>query len=79
MPFGGSNTYVYGMEAGRCHYASKVVDPKGVVVQTGGDCRVPQALVNGDLLGHFFGQDTSPGKEATLAQQTKIESDYCQK
>ncbi|HEY5475393.1 MAG TPA: hypothetical protein VIK11_01645 [Tepidiformaceae bacterium] len=82
MPFGGTNTYVvtvFGMEAGNCHYASKVVDPKGGVVQSGGDCRVPQALVNGDLLGHFFGQDAGPGKEATLAQQTKIETDYCQK
>ena len=42
MPFGGTNTYVvtvFGMEAGKCHYASKVVDPKGAVIQNGGDCR----------------------------------------
>lgn len=82
MPFQEQFTYVIsvlGIENGKCHYTSKVVDQNGTVVQSEVDCKVPKELVTSDVLGHFFGQDKASGKEAIKAQQDKIESDYCTK
>lgn len=78
-PFPGDNIYVitvFGLENSKCHYAVKVVDKNGVVVQGGPpeiDCNVPEELISNDVLLHLFGADT----EKTLAEQTKIETDYC--
>ena len=85
MPFPGNNTYVitvFGVENGDCHYAIKVVDQNGVVVQGGAggiDCKVPKGLITEDVLGHLFGVDKAAGKEAVKATQDKIEADYCKK
>lgn len=81
MPFPGNNTYVntmFGIEDGKCHYTLKVVDQKGVVLM-GIDCKVPKELITEDILGHVFGADEVPGKEKVLAEQNKIEADYCKK
>jgi len=80
MPFPGNSTYivtVFGVENGKCHYAIKVVGQNGAVLRSGGDCKVPSELITEDVLGHLFGNDKTPGKEKTLAEQTKIETDYC--
>lgn len=85
MPFLGNNTYViavFGVENGNCHYAVKVVDQGGVVVQGGAggvDCKVPKGLITEDVLGHLFGADKVAGKEAVKVAQDKIEADYCTK
>jgi hypothetical protein len=73
---------VLGVENGKCHYTVKIVDQNGVAIQGGPpgvDCKVPKELMSDDVLGHLFGMDTAPGKEQTLAEQTKIETDYCNK
>lgn len=80
MPFMGTNTLVitvFGIENDKCHYVSKVIDKNGAEIFSGTDCSVPKELITEDLFGHFFGQDKAPGKEKTLAEQTKIEADYC--
>ncbi len=83
MPFPGNSTYVitvFGVESGNCHYAVKVTDQNGVAVQGGAggiDCRVPKVLINSDVLDHLFGVDKASGKESILAEQNKIEADYC--
>lgn len=82
MPFMGTDTLVitvFGIENNKCHYVSKVIDKNGAEVLSGADCKVPKELITEDLFGHFFGQDKAPGKEKTLAEQTKIEADYCVK
>ena len=85
-PFPGPNATfvitVFGVENGKCHYAVKVVGQNGLAIQGGPpaiDCKVPKELMSDDVLGHLFGMDTAPGKEQTLAEQTKIETDYCTK
>lgn len=83
-PFPGNNATfsitVFGVENDKCHYAIKVVDQNGAAIQGGPpgiDCMIPTELMSDDVLGHLFGQDTVPGQEKTLAEQTKIETDYC--
>lgn len=79
MPFPGNNTYIssmFGIENGKCHYTLKVVDQKGVTLAEN-DCKVPKELISEDILGHVFGNDKAPGKEKVLAEQNKIEADYC--
>lgn len=83
MPFVQNNTFqitVLGLENGKCHYQSKVVDQNGVVI-TGGtnDCSVPKEMLTNATFGHFFGEDKAPGKEKVKAEQDKIEQDYCKK
>ncbi|MCL5438925.1 MAG: hypothetical protein M1268_02965 [Patescibacteria group bacterium] len=84
MPFGGggNSTYiitVFGLENGKCHYSSKVVDQNGAPLISEVDCVVPKELITDDIITHFFGNDKMPGKEKILAEQTKIETDYCKK
>jgi hypothetical protein len=80
MPFSGNNIYVatvFGIENGNCHYAVKIVDQNGLAVQggpPGSDCKVPMALINGDVFAHLFGADKTP---AVKAAQIKLQADYC--
>ncbi|MGC9610848.1 MAG: hypothetical protein ABSE68_01350 [Minisyncoccia bacterium] len=85
MPFPGNSTYVitvFGVENGNCHYATKVVGQNGAAVSGAGgvDCKVPEGLIStSDILGHLFGVDKGPGREAMKAEQDKIEANYCKK
>jgi len=81
MPFPGDNIYVntvYGVENDKCHYILKVVNKDNVALQ-GIDCLVPKELISTDILNHVFGGDKVPGQEKILAEQNKIEADYCKK
>jgi hypothetical protein len=82
MPFIQNSTYqitVLGLENGKCHYQSKVIDQNGGVSSGISDCLVPKEAVTENTYGHFFGQDKESGKEKIKAEQDKIEQDYCKK
>jgi hypothetical protein len=73
---------VFGKGVGLCHYSVAVLDKSGNLVAGGPpstDCKVPIEKITKDTLGHFFGQDTTPGQESIKAEQDKIENDYCVK
>jgi len=82
MDFVGNTTYVItvaGLENENCHYATKITDKEGNALQgmPAMDCVVPKEKISMDMLGHLFGSDKEPGKEAIKAQQDKLQADYC--
>jgi len=81
MPFMEGSSFVvtvYGKENGLCRYSLTIVDTKGIQLSTS-LCSVPMEKMTKDTLGHLFGEDKNPGKEAIKAEQDKLENEYCVK
>jgi hypothetical protein len=80
MPFSDSAFLiitVFGVEDGKCHYASKIVDASGKAIPLGPpstECFVPVDKITTATVEHFFGANQT---EDAKAEQDKIEADYC--
>lgn len=70
---------VVGLEWDKCHHTMKVVDDAWIMIawMPASDCSLPQTEMNDNYFLHFFGQDKEVGKENILANNTKLEQQYC--
>lgn len=82
MPFMEGSSFVvtvYGKENTLCRYNLTILDTKTNTPLSSSECSVPMEKMTKDMLGHLFGEDKNPGKEAIKAEQDKLENDYCVK
>ena len=83
MPFGDNAFFVitvFGIEDGKCHYVSKMVDASGKTITAGPpatECFMPVDKITTATVDHLFGADTAAGKETAKAEQDQLFTDYC--
>jgi len=83
MPFSGDTIYqitVFGIEDGKCHFATKIVDSSGKAISVGPppiECFMPVDKITSATVDHLFGGDTVAGKETVKAEQDQLFAEYC--